>query len=266
MTTSPTLLCSFAHPDDESLGMGGVLARYAAEGVKIHLLCATRGERGWNGPAEEDPGLRALGEIRTVELQQAAAALGLHEVSFLDYIDGDLDQANPQEAIARIAAHVRRIRPQVVVTFPPDGAYGHPDHIAISQYTNAALVCAADSAFPAAGEPYRVPKFYYMIDSLELVDMVRQQLGGIDMLIDGVLRQHWGWPHWAITTHVEAGLHWQGGRDASLCHRSQLPGITSLFAASEDIQRQLWGANDFYRVYSLVNGGRQVENDLFCGL
>src|SRR5689334_17739845 len=120
------LLAILAHPDDESLGNGGALARAAAEGVATYLLTATRGERGWPGDPAQYPGLEALGRIRTAELEAAAAVLGIREVAFLDYIDGDLDQADPQEAVAKIVRYIRRVRPQVILTFPPDGAYGHP--------------------------------------------------------------------------------------------------------------------------------------------
>src|SRR5262245_45932960 len=134
------LLCIMAHPDDESLGVGGALVKYAAQGVETYLISATRGEHGWWGEEKDYPGLEGLGKIREAELFAAARVLGLREVSFLDYVDGDLDQANPKEAIGKIASHVRRLQPQVVLTFDPYGAYGHPDHIAISQLTAGALV------------------------------------------------------------------------------------------------------------------------------
>ena len=76
------------------MGLGGILASYAAAGVETTLITATRGERGWTGPEEEYPGPDALGRLRTAELDAAAAVLGLQEVAFLDYMDGDLDQAN----------------------------------------------------------------------------------------------------------------------------------------------------------------------------
>jgi LmbE family N-acetylglucosaminyl deacetylase len=143
------LLCVFAHPDDESLGPGGLLARYAAEGVETYLISATRGERGWRGDPEAHPGFAAFGKVRENELRAAADILKIHELILLDYIDGDLDQAHPAEVIAQLVSQIRRIRPQVVLTFDPYGVYGHPDHIAISQFTLAAVVAAA-SAIPAA--------------------------------------------------------------------------------------------------------------------
>ena len=161
MAEALKLMCVLAHPDDESLGTGGTLARYAAEGVETYLVTATRGERGWFGDPDQNPGLAELGRIREAELRAAARALGLREVVFLDYVDGELDRADPAEAVARIAGHLRRVRPQVVLTFGPEGGYGHPDHIAISQLTAAAIVRAADAghACPAGLAPHTVAKF-----------------------------------------------------------------------------------------------------------
>src|SRR5215208_2411556 len=146
------LMCVLAHPDDESLGNGGMLAKYAAEGVETYLVTATRGERGWQGAEQDNPGMAALGTIREAELRAAAQVLGLREFHFLDYIDGDLDHADPAEAIAKIVTHLRRVKPHVVLTFGPAGAYGHPDHIAICQFATAACVAAADAGYTAAGD------------------------------------------------------------------------------------------------------------------
>src|SRR3974377_1033561 len=121
MAETLKLLCVLAHPDDESLGTGGLLAKYAAEGVETYLITATRGEHGWWGEAADYPGQGGLGRIREAELRAAAEALHLREVHFLDYVDGELDQAEPRAAVSQIAAQLRRIRPDVVVTFGPDG-------------------------------------------------------------------------------------------------------------------------------------------------
>jgi len=133
-----------AHPDDESPGNGGMLAKYAAEGIEIHLVVTTRGERGWPGKESEYPGLEALGKLREAEVRAAANILGLHTVYFLDYLDEELNEEHPAEAIAKIVGYLRLVRPEVVVTFGPFGGYGHPDHIAISQFTTAAIVEAAN--------------------------------------------------------------------------------------------------------------------------
>ncbi|HKG25537.1 MAG TPA: PIG-L deacetylase family protein, partial [Thermomicrobiales bacterium] len=140
MDSELRLMCVLAHPDDESMGTGGILAKYAAEGVATSLVCATRGERGWYGDDDDYPGPDALGRTREAELHAAAGVLGIRRVHLLDYIDGDLDKADPVEVIPIIARFIREIRPHVVVSFAADGAYGHPDHIAINQFATAACV------------------------------------------------------------------------------------------------------------------------------
>src|SRR6185295_3953971 len=96
------LMAVLAHPDDESLGIGGTLALYAAQGVATYLVTATRGERGWRGDAASDPGLEALGRVRSAELEAAAAILGVREVAYLNYIDGDLAEADHAAATRQI--------------------------------------------------------------------------------------------------------------------------------------------------------------------
>ncbi|HJS19960.1 MAG TPA: PIG-L family deacetylase [Anaerolineales bacterium] len=260
------LLAVFPHPDDETLGLGSTLARYSAEGVETYLVCATRGERGWYDSEGPDPGFEEVARIRQAELRCAAERLGLHEVCFLDHIDGDVDQADPQEIIAKIASHIRRIQPQVVVTFSPDGAYGHPDHIALSQFTNGALVCAADGSFEDEQAPHRVSKFYYMVDSMNVVQAANEAFGGISMEIDGVVRSHVGWQDWQITTWLDNHRYMGKVRDAIRCHKSQLAGYGPIAEWPVDELSKVFGVGHFYRAFSLVNSGRKVETDLFEGL
>jgi LmbE family N-acetylglucosaminyl deacetylase len=262
------LMCVMAHPDDETLGTGGILAKYAAEGVETYLVTATRGERGWFGDPDDNPGLDELGRLRTAELHAAAATLGLNEVSFLDYIDGDLDQADPDEAIRKIVTHIRRVRPQVVVTFDPGGAYGHPDHIAICQFTTAALVAAADSSYHDLQNlpPHRVLKLYYMMATKEEAAIYEEAFGDLVMVIDGVERRVAAWESWAITTRVDTSEYWEQVWDAVFCHKTQLPGYDALKQLPVERQQELWAANSFYRALSLVNGGRKPETDLFEGV
>ena len=108
---TPKLMAVLAHPDDESLGVGGTLAKYASEGVDVFLLTATRGDsgrfRGYRPDDPRHPGPSALANIREAELRAAASALGVREVSILDYHDQHLDRANPREAIATIVGHIQ---------------------------------------------------------------------------------------------------------------------------------------------------------------
>ena len=268
MTDSLKLLAVFPHPDDETLGLGPTLAKYASEGVETYLVCATRGERGWFDSEGPDPGWEGVARIREAELRCAADQLGLREVNFLDYVDGDVDQANSTEIIGKIVAHIRRIKPHVVVTFPPDGSYGHPDHIALSQFTNAALVCAADESYKDsdAQVSHRVSKFYYMVDSMDMVNAANETFGGISMEVDGVTRSHVGWPDWQITTRVDTEKSLEPVHKAVHCHKSQLPGYGPFAQMSAAELVIFYRTGTFYRAFSLVNGGRTVETDLFEGV
>src|ERR1700674_1555227 len=155
MASELRLMCVLAHPDDESLGTGGALAKYASEGIDTYVVTATRGERGRFDDSGVSPGPEIVGRAREAELHAAAQELGVREVALLDYRDAELDRANAIDAAETIAGHTRRIQPHVVLTFDPYGAYGHPDHIAISQLTASAIVRAADT--------HPVSKLYYFV-------------------------------------------------------------------------------------------------------
>ena len=268
-TITLKLLAILAHPDDESLGLGATLAKYAAEGISTHLICATRGEKGWLGPPETDPGPQALGALRTAELLDAARELELRSVDFLDYCDGELAQADPLQAVAQLARLVRQVRPQVVVTFDPLGDYGHPDHIAISQLASAALVSAASYESGGLGlPPHRVDKFYYMVNSPRTVALLRARMGEENrMEVDGVVRSSVAWPEWAITTRLELQDHWQPVRRAILCHASQLASLGDVQNAPDDVWCELISSiNTYYRSYSLAPIVPGLETDLFAGI
>ena len=266
------LMCVLAHPDDESLGCGGALARYSAEGVETFVVTATRGERG--RVRGERPGPAVVAPLREAELRRAAKVLGVRELVLLDFLDGELDRADALEAASKIAAHVRRLRPHVVVTFAADGSYGHPDHVAISQFTGAALVAAADPAFvPAPGvelaeAPHRVSKLYWMAWDGDAYDVYQEALGTeLLALVEGVERRPTPWPAWALTSRIDAREYWRTVWRAVQCHASQIASYGGISELTPARHRELWGATQsFYRVWSLVNGGREPEDDLFAGL
>jgi LmbE family N-acetylglucosaminyl deacetylase len=262
------LMCVLAHPDDESIALGGTLARYAAEGIETFLVVATRGEVGWGGAPADYPGPLALGRIREAELRRAAAALGLREATFLDHFDGSLAGIDPAGPIAEIVAEVRRVRPDVVVTFGPDGAYGHPDHIAVSQWTTAAVLCAADPSYdpPGGAAPHRVAKLYHRIwteHERAAFEAVFHD-AGID--VDGERRRWFSWPEWAVAARLDTAEHWAAVREAVACHRSQVGGYRTLAELPPDGHRRLWGRQLFARAMSTVHVGHGVEEDLFAGL
>lgn len=267
------LMCVLAHPDDESLGMGGTLAKYAAEGIETYLVTATRGERGRFGTTTQRPSQAVVGQVRESELRAAAKELGIREVSFLDYVDGELDQADPKEVAEKIAGHLRRVRPHVVITFGPDGAYGHPDHIAISQFTAAAVVCAADLGCRIGGvddqavlRAHSVSKLYYLSWTTDKWRAYQSALRDLKTTIDGVERRAAPWPDWAITTLLDTSVYWPTVWRAVSCHRTQMEIYGQLEHLPEEDHKFIWGIQQYYRVFSLVNGGRHRERDLFEGL
>jgi len=258
-----------AHPDDETLGFGGVLARYANEGVETALLTATRGQAGrYHGHRPGDPahpGARELGRMREQELRAAAAALGIGRLTLLDYEDQQLDRADVGEAVAHIAAEIRAARPHVVLTFAPDGAYGHPDHIAISQFTTAAVVAAADAS-RAGLPPHGVSKLYYLAWGERAFAAYQRAFKKLVSLVDGVERNAAPWPDWAITTVVDTAAWAPQVWRAVACHVTQLAASSALDRLPPADRDAVWGSLSFYRAFSLVNGGRRTETDLFEGL
>jgi LmbE family N-acetylglucosaminyl deacetylase len=166
--TKPSMMGIWAHPDDEAFGQAGTMARATANGHPVAIVCATRGEEG----EISDPQLATpenLGTVREQELRRACAAVGVTDVSFLDYRDGHVREADSEEATGRIVYHIRRFRPDVVVTFAANGGYGHYDHMAIHVLALAAVAAAADEVrYPeqlaeSGGRltPHRVRKVYF---------------------------------------------------------------------------------------------------------
>jgi LmbE family N-acetylglucosaminyl deacetylase len=259
------LMAVLAHPDDESLGVGGTLARYSAEGVATYVVTATRGERGRFFQNEKRPSDVEVGQVREQELRCAAAELGVTDVALLDFLDGELDQADAGEATGRIVAQIRRVRPHVVVTFDPFGAYGHPDHIAISQLTAGAVVAAAGS-HSAPGDPHQVAKLYYVGLPPQIWELYQAAFKKLVSVVDGVERQATPWPEWSLTTRIDARAHWKTVWRAIQCHETQLAVYQGLDDLTAEQHSAMWGDQHFYRAFSLVNGGRTQERDLFAGL
>jgi len=142
------ILGVFAHPDDESFCAGGTFAKYATAGAEIMVVSATRGDAGQIRDARAAT-RRTLGQVRERELHLACAQLGVQHAVCLDYGDGTLKDVESQTLTRDVARIVRAFRPDAVITFGPDGGYGHPDHIVIGAATTAACDLAGDEeAFP----------------------------------------------------------------------------------------------------------------------
>jgi LmbE family N-acetylglucosaminyl deacetylase len=175
MSKTRKILSVLAHPDDESFGMGGTLAKYAQQGVEIHLICATRGEAGEVDPHYMD-GFESIADRRVSELLCAAEHLGLAKVHFLDYRDsgmeGSEDNQHPEALInapleqvaGEVVAYIRDFQPDVVLTFDPVGGYHHPDHIHIQKAATMAFKAAGDEdQYPDQGQAFQPARLYYHI-------------------------------------------------------------------------------------------------------
>jgi LmbE family N-acetylglucosaminyl deacetylase len=186
----------------------------------------------------------------------------------LDYRDGELAFVEPGGVVSKLVTHLREIRPHVVVTFDPFGAYGHPDHIAISQLTTAAVVAAANPNYGYVDRwpTHCVSKLYYRVVTQPEAAAYQSTFGELVMAVDGAKRSFVPWPDWAITTWLDTSPHWRRVWQAVSCHRSQLPDYQALQKLPDGHHRRLWGSQTYYRAFSLVNGAGQPEKDLFAGL
>jgi LmbE family N-acetylglucosaminyl deacetylase len=222
--------------------MGGTLARYAQEGVAVHLVCATRGEAGSVEPHLLQ-GFASIADLRESELRCASTDLGLAGVHFLEYRDSGMpgwpDNTHPQALMAqpvedvarKVVSHIRRLRPQVVITFDPIGGYRHPDHIAIHNATVLAFRQAADPALEDGQPPFQPAKLYYHIFSKRMLSFYvnfawligrNPRRFGRNKDIDlKALVQEGNFP---VHAHINYKAVDQQRADAFACHVSQLPG------------------------------------------
>ncbi len=283
MPAKKRLLAVLAHPDDESFGPGGTLAKYARQGVDVHIAIATDGVAG--SVVDEFADRRDdLAAVRKVELVGAVKVLGaqLHMLGYRDsgYI-GDVANEHPEafvqidlEASAgRIVELMREIRPQVVLTHDEIGGYYHPDHIRCYEITTRAFDVAGDaSQYPdIGGEPYQPQKLYYTVFPnryLKLFTLsmrLRRQdptRAGRNKDID--LTQL-GRPMSEISTHIAVRDTWEVKREASAHHRSQGGGGGFGRRIPQWLQRRVFATEHFIRAQPPLND-HEREKDLFAGL
>jgi N-acetyl-1-D-myo-inositol-2-amino-2-deoxy-alpha-D-glucopyranoside deacetylase len=283
---SLTLMAVFAHPDDESFGSGGSLARYGADpDVRVVLVCATRGEAG----EIADPSLATpehLGEVRERELRCACQELGIDALHFLGYRDsgmagtpenlepGALAMADFDQVVGKIVAHIRRERPDVVVTFDETGGYGHPDHIAIHYHTKAAFAAAADPEQYASQlvdglQPHQAQKLYFTAIPRRFFRDALAKMEELGMEIPASYQQRLdqpiGLPDEACTTDVNVQEFWDVKQAAVQCHATQLNPDSIFAMLPPEIMRELQTWECFQLAESYV-GDDEGRHDLFAGL
>ena len=299
MGGTPRMLFVHAHPDDESLNNGATIAHYTALGAQVHVVTCTLGEEGevigdqWAELAVD--GADQLGGYRVAELTAALRALGVGAPIYLGGAGRWRDSgmagtaprlplrrqrfadADEREAVGALVAIIREQRPHVVVTYDPEGGYGHPDHVQTHAVTTAAVAAAGSGAgsgdYP--GEPWMVPKFYWTVLARSAIEAAVQTLDGAD------LRPAWwlppleeipfGYSDEDIDAVVEAGPDAHAAKAAALAaHATQvLVGPTGRVCALSNNMAMPILAQEHYVLAVGSSGDRDErgwETDLLAGL
>jgi LmbE family N-acetylglucosaminyl deacetylase len=277
------LLGVFAHPDDESFGPGGTLARYGAEGAAVHVIIATDGIAG----SVEDPAHlqthETLAQVRSTELANAAVALGVTSIWSLPYRDsgmrGTADNDHPdalnqqplETLVSQVREYIERLQPDVIITHDPFGGYGHPDHVrCCDAVTTAFYMAISDGRRRAQG--YRGPQklYYTAFDKwfFRLVVRIMPLMGkdpttlGRNKDINLVEISEWETP---VHTRIDVIDYLPQKLAASRAHASQYSGGPSFVRVlPRFMQKRFLGIDTYTRAFPAPNGS--VERDLFAGL
>ena len=275
-----TLLVVHAHPDDESISTGGVLAKYSANGYRTALTYCTRGEAGDILNPEfvyPEPGM-SITDIRAIELEKALKVLDVKSVYFLGYRDSGMAgtpgnshpqafaRADEQEAAGRLVAIIRQLRPHVIVTYNEKGTYLHPDHIMANRVTLRAFQASGDQGYNARQglAPWQPTKLYYTAIPLERIRRMHKILvergeePGFDPEVLGT-------PEDRISAIIDVRKFLSRKLEALNCHQSQMNPNSIFRRMPEKLREEAMGYEHFECVSgcSLTNGR---ETDLFVGL
>lgn len=287
---TPRLLFVHAHPDDETLTTGATIAHYAARGADVRVLTCTLGEEGevigsqWAQLAVD--GADQLGGYRIGELTSALRELGVDRPRYLGgaghwrdsgmegsparhrqrFADADMD-----EAVSELVAVLREFRPHVVVTYDPNGGYGHPDHVQAHRVTTAAVAASAGDGHP--GEPWQVPKFYWTVMDGESMAEALESINEVE-LPDSWVRIPASALPFDLGHRIDAVIDAQDSLPAKVAamraHQTQVTVEPSgrVFALSNNIALPISAVEH----YLLVDGAagerddRGVETDLLSGI
>ncbi|MCW2598799.1 MAG: 1D-myo-inosityl-2-acetamido-2-deoxy-alpha-D-glucopyranoside deacetylase [Frankiales bacterium] len=290
MSEKRRLLLVHAHPDDETIGTGATMAKYAAQDALVTLVTCTLGEEGEvlvgelaHLASDRDD---ALGVHRIGELAAACEALGVKDHRFLGgpgrWRDSGMMgtpqndrpdvfwQADLDEATRALVAVIREVQPQVVVTYDANGGYGHPDHIQAHRVTVQAFDQAGDPSYaPEVGEPWRPDRLYYTAFPKSVLQ------AGIDHLkasghsnffgVDSAEELPFGNPDEEVTTEIDARDHLDAKVAAMRAHATQIEVDGPFFALSNNIGQQAMGVEYFILVRGEREDSSGRESDLFGG-
>jgi mycothiol S-conjugate amidase len=280
-----TLLAIHAHPDDESSKGAGTMARYAEEGVRVVLVCATDGAEGEIlNPRMDKPGIKErMVELRKAELETACDLLGVAQIYHLGYRDSGMPEseankhpdafwnADPEEAVGQLVEIIRREKPQVVLSYDESRGYEHPDHVRVYQWGQRAFDEAGDpSKHVGRGEPWSPSKLYYFAAfSKKRLEILHEAAvaEGVESPFGGWL-ENWetmGFEDPRIDAQVDVGDYVEVRSKALLAHATQIDPDSFWFAIPDDIVRKFYPWED----YTLVSSTAETttpESDLFAGL
>jgi LmbE family N-acetylglucosaminyl deacetylase len=272
MTEKRTLVAIFAHPDDEAFGTGGTLAKYAHEGVDVHLITATLGEAG----QVANPAItltHPLSVLREQELRCACENYGIKELHLLGYLDGQTTVAPQGGAVYKIVKLLRQLKPHVVISFGPEGVYGHYDHLAVHRWATAAVQLAGEAdRWVEAGPAHTAAKFYHRAVPEEQIANLEQAIGRNFVPMDGVPFSFFGYPMEKITTVIDVRDYVETKLTGIRCHASQLSPDNPYLREDFDVAANPWFWQETFilarcqpDIQSAIPNDRK-EDDLFAGL
>jgi LmbE family N-acetylglucosaminyl deacetylase len=281
------ILAAFAHPDDEGL-VTGLFAKYRKAGVRVALICATRGEVG-----EIAPGTNAtretLGQVREQELYQAMSYADVNEIYFLNYRDSGMDgteenkhphnfiNAPDDEVIGKVVQLIREVKPHVLMTFDPNGGYGHPDHIKIHHAMMAAWHIAGNAhCYPEQWQnglqPHTPQKIYWPAFSREFFMEVARYMkeAGMDLSQFGVFnperRGSLGTPEADITTKIDVSEFFEAKAQAWASHATQQNPNHILAKIPRELFDKFRKVENLILAHTRATRIEGIEDDVFAGL
>ena len=291
--TGLCLLTVHAHPDDEASKGAGTVARYHAEGVRTVLVTCTGGEEGdILNPAMESPEVRErLPEIRREELEQAARIIGYDEVVLLGYRDSGMPdteanrdprsfaRAPLDEAVERLVAVIRRVRPQVIVTYPKEQSrYPHPDHLRVNEISEVAFDAAGDpERYPDAGPPWQPARLCYVVWSVRRMKAMHDKFVELGLespfdsdrwkgVLDGEASAPAGADHDLPRLVVDVTGHASASRQALLAHATQVdPNSRMWFGLPPEVADTVYPYEEYEVARDLTATGPSAD-DLFHGV
>jgi N-acetyl-1-D-myo-inositol-2-amino-2-deoxy-alpha-D-glucopyranoside deacetylase len=254
-----------AHPDDETFGTGGTLMRYAREGIEVHSLCLTEGEKGWAGVDDKIVPRELVGPTRARELADAGRRMGLTSVTCLRYPDSTLAAVNEDWVVRDIVRWLRRVRPEVVIIWGPDGGYGHPDHIAAGERALKAIELAGVQRYePELGAHWHVKRCYRYVAAAELIDRLSSLVPEFARYIETLAVKPQRWTRERLGAVIDVREVLGAKVHAMDAHQTQKPDLV-MWEKARAQAPEIFAHETFIREFP-EPGGPPLETDLFAAL